>query len=448
MSWMFAALAVALSAAPAAAQEAAPGVSIPHEKYELDNGLDVILAEDHSVPFVWVNIWYDVGSKDEKPGRTGFAHLFEHLMFQGSEHYNDDYFKPLQAVGARINGTTNFDRTNYFEGVPAEHLPMALFMESDRMGYLLPALTEERLANQQDVVRNERRQRYENRPYGMVWVWLFENLYPEGHPYNVPTIGKHEDLEAATLDDTKEFFRTWYVPNNATLTIAGDFDPAEAKALVEKYFGPIPRGEQPSPKTDAPHSLTQEVVVRKEDKLAPSEKVWLAWHTPKVYAAGDAEMDIVSSVLSGGKDSRMYTRLVQELQIAKEVSCFQYSTRLQGQFLCEATASKGHTTDELVTEMDKVLAELRESGPTDDEVALAKTTFEVSFYQRLQSISNKADTLSRYNTFAGDADFIGKDLNRFLTVTRDAAHEAARQYLLPDQRVVLHVVPAAKSEEN
>ena len=184
-----------------------PEVWIPHETYTLDNGLNVILAEDHSVPFVWVNLWYNVGSKDEEEGRTGFAHLFEHLMFQGSQNMNDDYFVPLQKVGARINGTTNFDRTNYFEGVPSEHLPLAIWVEADRMGWLLPALDETKLQNQKDVVRNERRQRYENRPYGMVWVWLFENLYPEGHPYNVPTIGKHEDIEAATLEDTKAFFK-------------------------------------------------------------------------------------------------------------------------------------------------------------------------------------------------------------------------------------------------
>ena len=427
------------AAAPAAA---APDVSIPHTKYELDNGLDVILAPDDSVPFVWVNLWYAVGSKDEKPGRTGFAHLFEHLMFQGSEHYNDDYFKPLQAVGARINGTTNFDRTNYFEGVPAEHLPLALFMESDRMGWLLPALTDERLKNQQDVVRNERRQRYENRPYGMVWVWLFENLYPESHPYHVPTIGKHEDLMAATLDDTKAFFKTWYVPNNATLTIAGDFDDAEARELVERYFGEIPRGEQPTPVTDAPATLAGEKVVRKTDQV-PHDKVWIAWLSPKLYADGDADMDVLSGVLASGKDSRLYKRLVKEKQIAKDVEAYQYSAYLQGQFIIEATASEGHTTDELVAEIDAVLAELRAAGPTDDEVAIARTTWEVNFYQSLQSISQKANQLSSYNTLVGRSDFIQEDLARFLAVTPASAHAAAQAVLEPGKRVVLHVTPPA-----
>jgi zinc protease len=429
-----------------------PPVTIPFEKIELDNGLDVIFAEDHSVPFVWVNLWYNVGSKDEEPGRTGFAHLFEHLMFQGSEHLDDDYFIPLQAVGARINGTTSFDRTNYYEGVPAEQLPLALWLESDRMGWLLPALTPEKLKNQQDVVRNERRQRYENRPFGMVWVWLFEALYPEGHPYHTPTIGKHEDLEAATLDDVSAFFSTWYVPNNATITLAGDFDRAEAEALVKQYFGDIPRGADPTPMLEAPAELTSETVVRKEDKV-PLGKVWIGWLTPKLYAQGDAEMDILSSALASGKDSRLYKHLVHDLQIAKDVEAYQYSARLQSQFLIEATAAPGHTTDEIVAEVDKLLVTLREEGPTEDEVALAKTNFEVGFYKSLRNISGKANQLSSYNTVTGDPDFIGKDLQRYLDLDRDAVHEAAKTYLPPDRRVVLHVAPTTKktappAEEN
>lgn len=425
-----------------------PVIHIPHEKIELDNGLDVILAEDHSVPFVWVNLWYNVGSKDEEAGRTGFAHLFEHLMFQGSEHHDAEYFSPLQAVGARINGTTNLDRTNYFEGVPSEHLPLALWLESDRMGWLLPALTQEKLANQQDVVRNERRQRYENQPYGMVWIWLFENLYPDGHPYQIPTIGLHEDLEAATLDDVKAFFRTWYAPNNATITLAGDFDRDEALGLVEKYFADIPRGADTSPIVDAPAALTEERVVRKEDNV-PHSKLWMAWLTPKLYAQGDAEMDILSSLLTDGKDSRLYRRLVHEKQIAKDVGSFQYSARLQSQFIITATASAGHTTDELVAEIDATIAELVEEGPTDAELDIAKVNYEVQFYQSLRTISRKADMLSSYNTTVGDPDFIGRDLQRYLDLDSDAVHAAAKTWLPSTQRVVLHVTPAlAKKPEN
>jgi zinc protease len=418
-----------------------PDVSIPFEHYELDNGLDVILSEDHSVPFVWVNIWYSVGAKDEEEGRTGFAHLFEHLMFQGSEHHPDEYFLPLQAVGARINGTTNFDRTNYFEGLPSEHLGLALWLESDRMGFLLPAVTQEALSNQQDVVRNERRQSYENRPYGKVWMWLFESLYPEGHPYHVPTIGKHEDIEAATLDDVHEFFKTWYVPNNATLSIVGDFDPDETKALVDKYFSTIPRGPQPEPILSAEARLDTEKVVREIEPKGTEEKVWIAWITPALYEEGDAELDIVSDLLAGGKDSRLYSRLVKETKLARSVEAYQYSARLHGQYIIEAVASSGHTTDELVAEIDSVLQELLESGPTADEIERAKVGWEVNFYQGLQSISAKANRLSSYNTMTGDPGYISTDLARYQAVTAEGAHSILKEWLPLDRRVVLHVTP-------
>ena len=427
--------------------ESTQRIELPFEKYELDNGLDVILSEDHSVPFVQVNIWYNVGSKDEVAGRTGFAHLFEHLMFQGSQHLDTEYFAPLQPIGAQINGTTSFDRTNYYEGVPSEYLPLALWMESDRMGYLLPALTEEKLINQKDVVRNERRQRYEIRPYGEVFPWLFENLYPEGHPYHIPTIGKHEDIESATMDDVKAFFNKWYVPNNATLTICGDFDPAVAKELVEKYFGEIPRGEDPSPVTDSPASLAEEKVIRKEDPLAPQAKVWIAWLTPKIYAPGDAELDMFSSVFAEGKDSPLVQHLVYETQIAKDVEAFQYSTRLQGQYMITATAAEGHTTDELVAAIDKVLSDFKQTGTTEEDVAIAKLNWEKRFYQGLQSISRKADMLNSYNTMLGTPDYINTDLQRYLNVTPDSILTAANTHLPAGQRVVLHVTPATPSEE-
>ena len=415
-------------------------VSLPFEKYELDNGLDVILSEDHSVPFVWVNIWYDVGSKDEEPGLSGFAHLFEHLMFQGSAHMDDDYFVPLQQVGARINGTTNFDRTNYFEGVPAEQLPLALWLESDRMGFLLPALTEERLANQQEVVRNERRQRYDNRPYGKVRLWLHEAAFPEDHPYHIPTIGKHEDISNAKLDDVRAFFKKWYVPNNASLSIVGDFDPAEAKALVEKYFAPLPRGEQPEPLREAPASLDSEKVLHYASKV-PEHKVWIAWHSPRLYGAGDAELDITSQLLSQGKDSLLYQRLVKDTGIAKDVAAYQASSLLASTYVVMATASPGHTTDELVAEIDGVIEAFRASPPSEEAVADARTSWEVHAYQRLLSISNKADMLNSYNLMVGDPDYLAYDLGRYTSVTADSVHRTVNTWLKPDERVVLHVHP-------
>ncbi|MCB9777036.1 MAG: insulinase family protein [Alphaproteobacteria bacterium] len=435
-------------AATTATLDNKPAVAIPFEQYTLDNGLHVILSEDHSVPFVQVNLWYGVGSKDEVAGRTGFAHLFEHLMFQGSEHMNDDYFVPLQRIGARVNGTTNFDRTNFFEGVPSEQLPLALWLESDRMGWLLPALTDEKLENQKEVVRNERRQRYENTPYGEVWVWLFENLYPENHPYHVPTIGRHEDIEAATMEDVSAFFSTWYVPNNASLVISGDFDPSEAKTLVDRYFGAIPAGPQPTPvkSFDLPDGwLSEEVVVEKTEN-APDHKVWIAWVSPKLYADGDAELDILSTVLSDGKESRLYQRLVKDKQIAKDVEAYQYSALLTGSYIIEATAAEGHTTDELVKEIDAVLAELRKDGPTADEVAVSKTNWQVGFYRRLLTIAGKADMLNSYYTWTGDPGYIGKDLRRYLKVTPASVKETANTWLVPGHRVVLHVRPEGGAE--
>jgi predicted Zn-dependent peptidase len=424
----------------------ASALSIPFEEYDLDNGLHVILSEDHSVPFVWVNLWYRVGSKDETEGLTGFAHLFEHMMFQGSEHANGDYFGPLQAVGARINGTTNFDRTNYFEGVPSEHLPLALFMESDRMGWLLPAMTPERLANQQEVVRNERRQRYDNRPYGKVRLWLNEALYPEGHPYRVPTIGKHEDIENAKMDDVQSFFRKWYVPNNASISIVGDFDPAEARELVEKYFGHIEKGPQPVPVTHAPATLTDPTTLHYASKV-PHHKVWLAWHSPKRFGPGDAELDIVSGLLSDGRDSLLYQRLVKDKGIAKDVAAYQASSFLTSAYIITATAAKGHTTDELVAELDAALQEFMAAPPSAEAVNDAKTQWEVLAYGGLQTISSKADKLNGYYILTGNTDYLSTDVSRYLSVTPDSVHQAAKMYLDVPGRVVLHVHPLDEAPE-
>ena len=417
-----------------------PGLEIPHVKYTLDNGLDVILSEDHSVPFVQVNLWYNVGSKDESPGRSGFAHLFEHLMFQGSLHMDDDYFVPLQRIGAAVNGTTNTERTNYFEGVPSEQLPLALWLESDRMGWLLPALTEEKLTNQKDVVRNERRQSYEMRPYGEARVWLSAAAYPEGHPYHLTTIGKHEDIEAATLDDVSAFFSTWYLPNNATLTICGDFDEAEARALVDRYFADIPAGPEPTHAAVAPVKLSAETVVRETDDV-PLGKVWIAWHTPALFAPGDAELDILSSVLTDGKDARLYKALVRDSQVAKDVRAYQGSGSLGSLYVIEATASTGHTTDEVVAAVDQVLASLKSAGgPTDDEVAVAKVNWEAAFLQGLENISSKADLLGMYNTRTGDPGYLSKDMARYLAVDTAGVKAALDTWFVPE-RVVLHVLP-------
>ena len=431
----------------AANAETAPDtttISIPFEEYDLDNGLHVILSEDHSVPFVQVNLWYRVGAKDEVDGRSGFAHLFEHLMFQGSGHMDGEYFTPLQRIGARINGTTNMDRTNYFEGVPSEQLPLALWLEADRMGFLLPALTQEKLDNQKLVVRNERRQSYENRPYGMTWWWLFQNLYPEGHPYHIPTIGKHEDIDAANLDDVKAFFKQWYLPNNASLSITGDFDPEEAKTLVQKYFGDIPSGPQPEPiLTVEPVEFSEEVVIRKTDDV-PHDKVWIAWHSPALYAPGDSELDTLSNALSSGKDSRLYRKLIEESQLAQDVSAYQVSMLLTSFYVIEATASEGKSPEDVVAAIDEVLAEVQENGITEEEVNLAKTNWEASFYRRMRTISSKGNQLNQYYIQTGDTDYISKDLARFTNVTAEGVHKAAQG--LGTGRLILHIGPETTEE--
>src|SRR5690606_1757032 len=277
---------------------------LKYEEYHLKNGLRVILHEDRSTPIVAVNLWYHVGSKNEVVGRTGFAHLFEHMMFQGSKKYNDDYFYPLQEAGASINGSTNTDRTNYFEVVPSNFLELALFMEADRMGGLLEAMTQEKLDNQRDVVKNERRQRYDNQPYGTAFEKMFAQMFPPPHPYNWTTIGSLDDLTAASMDDVKAFFRQYYVPNNVSLVIAGDFDKAQAKKWVEKYFGPIKKGgdiTRPNPK--AP-KLNGEIRKTFEDSVQ-LPRVYMAWEGVPSFSADQPALDILSSILSDGRGSRL-----------------------------------------------------------------------------------------------------------------------------------------------
>ena len=321
------ALLALLASGPLTAAE----LSIPFENYQLENGLNVILAHDATNPVAHVQVWYHVGSKDEPQGRSGFAHLFEHLMFNGSKHWDDEYFAPLQPYGARINGTTNTERTNYFETVPSNVLEMALWMEADRMGFLLEALTQEKLDNQRDVVRNERRQNYEMRPYGEVWGAQAEAVWPADHPYHRLTIGSHEDLEAATLDDVKDFFATWYVPNNATLAVVGDFDVAATKGWIEQYFGPFARGEQPSPILEASAPLPEAQTIEMTDDVK-LPRVYLIWQSMPLHAPGDADLDVLSSLLTDGKNSHLYRSLVFEDRIAKDVSAGQYSRRLGSSF--------------------------------------------------------------------------------------------------------------------
>ena len=446
-------LALALSCVGAplsrlAAQAAQP-LRVPYETFTLPNGLQVIVHEDHSVPVVSVNIWYHVGSGDERVGRTGFAHLFEHIMFMGSQHVpTGDFDKLLEAAGADNNGSTTEDRTNYFEDAPANALPLMLWLDSDRMGFLVPEITAEKVDLQRGVVQNERRQSYENRPYGLAEENILRRLYPPTHPYSWPVIGSMADLSAATLEDVRDFFRMYYAPNNATLAIAGDVTPRDARQLAERYFGDIPRGPTVTRPTPPPVLLGADVFATLEDRVQ-MPRVYNAWHTQKAFASDDAGLDVLANVLAGGRSSRLYRRLVYQLQIASDVVAFQDGSRLDGKFELWVTARPGHTLGELQRVVDEEVRKLADAGPTLREVQRAQNTFEAQFLSRMErvgSFGGKADQLSFYTYFVGTPDYFQRDLDRYLNVTPADVQRIARAYLADAHRVVLSVVPQGKPE--
>jgi zinc protease len=442
-----AAILASILVAPGAA--AGEVLEIPYETYTLDNGLQVILHHAPGTPLVAVNVWYHVGAYHEVAGRTGFAHLFEHMMFQGSEHVGDDqHFKILEGIGASsINGTTNFDRTNYFETVPSNQLEVGLWLESDRMGFMLPALTLEKLDNQREVVKNERRQSLETQPYGLAEERMWQALFPKPHPYHGMVIGSMDDLNAATVDDVKGFFRTWYAPSNATLTVAGDYDPATIKGLVDKWFGTLPKQPKPAATTVLGVGLKEEVVIRHDETIATLPKVVMAWHSAPLFKEGDATADVLASVLSDGKATRLQKRLIHELEMAQSVSASQYSMGARSLFFVEAVARPGVDLESLKAEVDKVLAEVREGKVTADEVRRAVTRWETSFVSRLQKLGGfggKADRLQTYNHFLADPDFIAKDLDRYRKVTPEIITAFSKETLDPARRVLLYASPVKK----
>jgi zinc protease len=445
---------VAFPAFPAAAPPSAQGAAgampadipdIAYEKYTLPNGLEVILSQDHRLPMVAVNLWYHVGPANEAAGRTGFAHLFEHMMFQGTKHVpSDAHFKLLEGAGASdINGTTDFDRTNYFETLPANQLELALWLESDRMGYLLDVLDQDALTNQQDVVRNERRQSVENQPYGIVQEKVFQLLFPPGHPYYANVIGSHQDIQAAKLDDVQKFFKTFYAPNNASLAIVGDFDPAAVKQLVEKYFGSL-RSGPPVPKLDVktpPITAERRAVVPDRVELP---KVYMAWITSPIFTAGDAEADLAARVLGGGKSSRLYKKLVYELQIAQDVTAYQYGLTLGSVFAIEATARQGHTAQELEQVINAELEKLRKEGPSAQELERARNAIETQIVGGLETLGGfggVADRLNAYNHYLGDPGYLARDIARYRSATPDGVRSFAAAQLATSSRVVVYGVP-------
>jgi zinc protease len=422
-------------------------MNISFTKYTLPNGLDVLIHEDHALPIVAVNVWYHVGSKNEVPGRTGFAHLFEHLMFEGSQHYDRGYFHPLQEAGAALNGSTNADRTNYWEVVPSNALDLALWMESDRMGYLLPALTDAKFSNQREVVLNERRQNYENRPYGLAGMAIVSALYPADHPYHWLTIGGADDIRAAHIDDVKAFFQRYYHPANASLTLAGDIDVEMGILLADEYFGEVAAGEKPAPVTVAtPAPLTEDVKLVLEDRVE-LPRLYMAWHSPALFAEGDAELDLVAEVLSSGKTSRLYRSLVYEQRIATEVAASQNSRELGSFFQIVATAAPGRTLAEVERAIVKEIAGLLERGPTALELERCLAQAEAHFLFRLQTVGGfggKSDQLNSYNTFLCDPGYFDQDLDRYRSATAERLRAAAVKHLHPTARIVLSVVPRGR----
>jgi zinc protease len=419
---------------------------IAFEKYTLSNGLEVILHEDHSTPIVAVNTWYHVGSGDEKPGRTGFAHLFEHIMFMGSEHVPVGVFdKELEGAGGDNNGSTTEDRTNYYEVVPSNALSLALWLDSDRMGFLLPTMDLPKVDLQRDVVKNERRQSVDNVPYGRSEEVILAALYPKGHPYSWSVIGSMADLTAASLDDVKNFFRTYYAPNNATLTIAGDFEPTKAKMLIQQYFADVPRGPKLPSRPKVPAVvLSKDTFLVMEDRVQ-LPRVFYNWPTVRLFANDDAALDVLASVLASGKNSRLYKKLVYETQVAQTVRASQQSSKLAGFFQIDITPKP----EQSLTSIDKVVQEelqrLMNEPITIRELARVQNSFRSSFLNRMASVQNKADILNSYNYMAGTPDFIQQDAARYDHVTRAEVQRAAQRYL-GKPKVVLTVVPEGKRE--
>jgi zinc protease len=424
---------------------------LPYEKYTLPNGLEVILYENHKLPLVAVDLWYHVGPANEKPGRTGFAHLFEHMMFEGSEHVGEKaHIKYVEGAGATdINGTTNYDRTNYFETLPSNQLELALWLESDRMGFLLETLDRAKLTNQRDVVRNERRQG-EGTPYELADEAVGHLLFPKTHPYYGNVIGSHADIEAARLNDVRDFFQHYYIPNNASVAIAGDFDRANVKTLVAKYFGPIPRG----PAVEKPAVVTPPIESERRETITDTvqlPRVSMAWLTPEAFKPGDAETDFFVRVLGGGKTSRLYRKLVYEQQIAQSVKCQNESLILTSMAQCDVTARPGVKPEDLEAAIDKEIALLREKGPTQAELDGARTgylTQKIRGLQRLGGFGGVADMMDRYNQYLGDPGYLPKDIARYQAVTTASVRAIGQKVFGQNQRVVVYAVPGKKVIED
>jgi zinc protease len=424
---------------------------IEFETYLLKNGLRVILHHDRKLPVVHVNLWYHVGSKNEEEGKTGFAHLFEHMMFEGSKNVKGSFVSFMERAGANIsqggiNGTTNFDRTNYFETVPAGSLPLVLWAESDRMGYLLDAVNQENLDNQREVVKNERRQSMDNVPYGTAVEVIFQNLFPKGHPYSWHIIGSMRDLENATLGDVHQFFRTYYTPNNCVLAIAGEFDDAEARKLVEEHFGSLPPGPPLKRQKKWEVSLPTEPRIEVYDRV-PQERLYLAWPGVAYFEKDDAALDLLTTLLAEGKNSRLYRRLVYDEQVASDVSAFNYSLEIAGLVGVVATARPGVELSRLERMIDEEISRVAKEGPTKEELErlLAGQEYEfISGLERIGGFGGKADRLAMYQTFLGAPDRFQEDYDRYQRIKVKDLKFVAKKYLLAPRLAISYLPEASQ----
>ncbi len=406
-------------------------IDIPYQKFVLENGLTLIVHEDHKAPIVAVNVWYHVGSKNEKAGKTGFAHLFEHLMFNGSENHDDEYFRPLELVGATdLNGTTNRDRTNYFQNVPSSAIDVPLWMESDRMGHLLGVVTQEKLDEQRGVVQNEKRQR-ENQPYGRAFGIIAENTYPMGHPYSWTTIGSMEDLNAATLEDVHAWFETFYGAANAVLTVAGDIDPQDVKEKVERYFGDIPPGP---PLSRQRAWVTRRLESRRQilQDRVPQARLYKVWNIPEWGSEAADTLDLVSDMLGHGKTSRLHRRLVQRDQVATEAEAYLWLGEIAGQLIVEVTAQPGQDLEAVEKAVEEELQRFLDDGPTEAELNRAKTQYFGRFLrgiERIGGFGGKSDVLARSQVYGGQPDYYKRTLERIKKSTRVSIRQLAREWL-------------------
>lgn len=398
-------------------------------KGKLQNGLEYILYQDKSIPLVSVNIWYKVGSAYETKGKTGLAHLFEHMMFQGSENVPKEmHFRYIQEAGGTLNGSTSTDRTNYYEKLPANNLELALWLESDRMGFFLPSLTEEKLNNQKDVVKNERLERYDNQPYGLAWELLITKLYPANHPYSWATIGFLKDIEGYTFNDVKSFFQKYYAPNNASIVIAGDFETDKAIELLKKYFEPIKPFDSNHSIVFQKPELQENIFIEHKDNVQ-LERIYLAWHSDLIYGFNDASLEVAADILSGSKNSRLYKRLVFDLQIAQDVTAFQYSGKFGGHFMIISTARPGVNLNQLKEIIFDEINNLIKDGVTSRELEKSKNGIKANFIYSIQNLDTVADYLNHYNYYLNEPNSFEFDLDRYNKVDEDTLKNAVRLYL-------------------